>query len=77
MTQGVRQRIEPNKADHCDGLAILRTAATGRSYGKVADSQRILALAAPSVMAQNSRSFRRFLRCSHHPSYTAQSRTPA
>ena len=54
--------VEPDKADRVDAQAILKAAAIRDAYDKVADSICILNLADPTRMAQNSRSFRRFLR---------------
>jgi hypothetical protein len=76
VTNAMRQRVAPDRADHVeDAFRMLRHAAQGASYSKVADSQRILGFATPTAIALNSRSFRRFLRCSEHPSYVEQSRT--
>lgn len=76
VSAGMRSRIEPNHADSADALRLLQRAAIRTAYNKVQDSQRTLARAAPCEMASNSRSFRRFLRCSDHPLYRRQSRHP-
>jgi len=75
ISAGIRSSIEPNKADHVDGDALLRRIVRG-TYDKVADSKRVLHRADPIRMAKNSRSFRRFLRCVGHPDYGAQSEVP-
>ena len=54
--------IEPNKADNCDAMCILKSAAQTEDYSKVSDAARIMELLDPYRAAKNSRSFRRFLR---------------
>lgn len=68
--------VMPNKADRCDALKILKAAAQNDAYSKVQDATRILSVADPDRIAENSRSFRRFLRELGHPGYTSQSRSP-
>ena len=69
-------RISPNRADSCDALAIIKRSIVSGRYDKVQDAKRILNLADPLAIGRNSRSFRRFLRLSEHPTYGAQSRLP-
>lgn len=70
-----RSRIEPNKADGAPALEIIKTACRS-NYEKVSDARAILSKADVKEIAENSRSFRRFLRCLGHPTYCAQSRRP-
>lgn len=74
LTRGVRNKVEPNKADGADALALLNRISRGPAYSKVRDSRRTLQLADPLRLANNSRSFRRFLRTLGHPLYHDQSR---
>jgi len=70
------KRAVAGKADTVDACTLLKRAAIGDAYDKVADAVRILSKAEPLEMAVNSRSFRRFLRTVDHPQYVAQSRLP-
>jgi hypothetical protein len=76
FTAGDRASVIPNRADNVDALRMLKRAAGKRAYDKVADSQRILGSANPLRMADNSRSFRKFLRSIRHPTYQGQSQNP-
>jgi hypothetical protein len=69
------RKVAPNKADSVDGADFFRKVTLG-DYDKVADSKRILKKAAVAEIADNSRSFRRFLRIIGDPAYSAQSRHP-
>jgi len=71
------RKIQPNKADRIDAQKLIKDAARGDAYHKVADARQIMALANISGIAANSRSFRRFLRMLDHPRYKEQSRNPA
>lgn len=75
VSDSVERKIKPDKADSCNALRLLKNI-TRPSYSKVSDSKIILAAADPLKVAENSRSFRRFLRISGHPSYTLASRRP-
>lgn len=77
ISQSVIRSISPNKADHVNAQAILKSAAQGNAYSKITDAVHIMKHANPSNMALNSRSFRRFLRQIEHPAYNDQSRNPA
>ena len=76
VTQSTRKRIEPNKADKCDALAILNAATMGDHYDKVPDSQRICQNVAVDKAAANSRSFRHFLHVMEYGAYKQQCRNP-
>jgi hypothetical protein len=65
--------VNSDKADHVNGLALLKAAAVGASYDKVSDSKSIMRRARLERMGANSRSFRRFLRVMGHPCYQQQS----
>jgi hypothetical protein len=72
LTPAFERMIAPGKADSCDALRIIKDI-TYPSYSKVGDSRTILAAADPLRMADNSRSFRRFLRVVGYSEYSAQS----
>jgi hypothetical protein len=74
LSRTSERAIVPDKADNVDALRLLKQSAIGSEYSKVLDSQRILERADVMRMGANSRSFRRFMRVTRHPSYTAQSR---
>jgi len=76
VTDGDRRQIVPNRADSIDAYALLRRAAIREAYDKVRDSVRIARVASPDRIAQNSRSFRRFLRVVRHIRYRTQSARP-
>jgi hypothetical protein len=76
VSSSLRSAVEPDKADHCKALDLLKRACIGSAYDKVMDSQRILQRADVERMSKHSRSFRRFLRVVDHPSYLTQSRLP-
>ncbi|HYC93384.1 MAG TPA: DUF4276 family protein [Thermoanaerobaculia bacterium] len=77
LTDGQRRQIVPNKADTIDALALLKIVVRQHDYEKVKDAVRIMSHATAANMAENSRSFRRFLRVVGHPAYSTQSRRPA
>ncbi|MCA1631430.1 MAG: DUF4276 family protein [Acidobacteria bacterium] len=77
LIEAAKRAIQPNKADNVDAQEILKRAAQGDAYSKVADAIRIMMHIDPVRMAANSRSFRKFLREIEHPLYVTQSRTPA
>jgi len=76
VTRASERQIAPNKADNCNALAILKRSAIVASYSKVSDSMLIMRRAEVQRIADNSRSFRRFLRCVEYPRYADQSRNP-
>jgi Domain of unknown function (DUF4276) len=75
VTDGHRRRVQPNKADQVNAVALLKSIIQG-DYDKVDDSKDILEGADPDVMSQHFRSFRKFLREAQHPRYCMQSRLP-
>jgi len=75
VSRTTERSVSPDKADHVDATALLKRCAV-KNYEKVSDACAILANADLASMAQNSRSFRRFLRCAGHPGYSVQSRLP-
>lgn len=77
VADAIARSISPNRADSVNAYEALKSCAQRRSYHKVRDAQLILKHAEVLRMAANSRSFRRFLRCVGHPTYTTQSRDPA
>lgn len=70
------RRVVPNRADRIDAMTLLKRMCKDAAYEKVRDSERILTRADVMRMAENSRSFRRFLRVVGHPSYQRQSASP-
>jgi len=76
LESGHRSQIEPDKADHVDGLALLKRIVRQHDYSKVKDAVQILSRADPARMARNSRSFRRLMRVLGHGKYLSQSRLP-
>jgi hypothetical protein len=76
VSQAISRSVEPNKADNVEAKATLNRCAIDIPYQKVVDARRICTYADPERIARNSRSFRRFLRSIHHPSYRAQSKEP-
>lgn len=78
LSNRVVSAIVPDKADAANALDVLkRSARPNQGYKKIPDSTKIPQASDISRMAQNSRSFRRLLRCLGHPSYLTQSRHPA
>lgn len=73
----IRREVEPNKADNVDALLLLKTCAVDKSFDKVRCGKAICNQMDLVVAAQNSRSFRRFLRVLGHGLYCAQSKRPA
>jgi hypothetical protein len=69
--------IAKDGSDRHEALNLLKRAAWKTQYSKVDDSMRIMQRATPLGIAENSRSFRRFLRLLRHPTYTGQSRNPS
>ncbi len=77
VSAAARSKIIPNKADNIEAIEVLKRAAKkGAPYDKVADSKRILEKADASTIAENSRSFRRLLRCLECQKYAEQSKHP-
>jgi len=75
VTRRTAREVSPDKADHVNAQDLIsRSVVGGRGYHKVKDSQRILDRARIERMAANSRSFRRLLAVTGHPSYSASSR---
>lgn len=72
----LRRHVEPNKADNVDALALLKQHAARKQFDKRGDGAAICAKLDPNVAAQNSRSFRRFLRLLGNPDYAKQSKRP-
>ncbi len=77
LTDAHRRSIVPDRADSVDAQKMLRAIVQGAAYDKVPDAIRILRNADPLRIAENSRSFRRFLRVLENPEYKMQSMRPA
>jgi hypothetical protein len=76
VSASAQRQIAPNKADQCNALHILKAAAVRKEYSKVKDAIRIMNGLDPYSAAQNSRSFRRFLRVVGCRVYETQSKRP-
>ena len=77
VTRRFEKRISPNKADHVvDAPAELKRICHGPAYHKREDPVEIAKHQEPRRMAENSRSFRRFLRVVGCRKYANQSRNP-
>lgn len=75
LSQSQLRIITPDRADSiADAEQLLRSAAARPGYNKTHDAMQIMAKADLLRIAENSRSFRRMLRCVEHPSYAHQSR---
>jgi hypothetical protein len=72
-----KRRVQPNRADRANALAIIKRSCVGPDYRKVSDSDRILGRASVDSIGRHSRSFRRFLRSVEYPPYVEQSAQPA
>jgi hypothetical protein len=72
----VERQLAPNKSDSVDGLTVIKRCINGE-YDKVKDARKILERSPVPTMAQNSRSFRKFLAALGHPDYTEQTKQPA
>jgi Domain of unknown function (DUF4276) len=77
VTQALRRRVEPNKADRTNAIAILNSAANRIPYHKIDDAYRLCKHLDPLVAASNSRSFRHFLHALGHARYAGQCRVPS
>jgi hypothetical protein len=76
VSRAIERAVQSNKADNVAALDLLKRCVTRGGYEKVQDARRILANADVLEIGAHSRSFRRFLRESGHPSYAAQSLRP-
>jgi hypothetical protein len=75
--EGYSRKIA-NRADALDAEAELKRMKTpGENFRKGKHGHELAKKAEPLHMAQNSRSFRKFLRALGHPAYAAQSKRPA
>lgn len=77
VTKTFRKAISPNKADSVpDAESLLNKIVLSGEYHKRRDAAQITGLQEADKMAQNSRSFRRFLRLVGHSNYLLQSKKP-
>ncbi len=76
VSNAMRLRVEPNRADSADGIQELKRAVIGKSYSKVNDAKAILGKAKLPNLACHSRSFRCFLGRLDHPAFAAGSCSP-
>lgn len=77
VSDGLKRRVQPNRADGAEALRLLKQAAKGDAYGKVDDAARILEKASLGGIAAHSRSFRCFLGRLGHADYANGSCAPA
>jgi hypothetical protein len=68
VSESMRKKIEPGKADGCDGYELLRAASKG-AFHKVHDAVAICERLDPVRAAAHSRSFRHFLHVIGDPAY--------
>ncbi len=72
------RQVSPNRADNVvDAERLLKKIAIKDGYNKGSDPIRIMEKQCPYRVAENSRSFRRFLRVAGCPAYKNQSKMPA
>jgi hypothetical protein len=77
VTRRFEKKVSPNKADHvADAQAELGRLCLGDAYHKRRDPVEIARHQQPRRIAENSRSFRRFLRVVGCGKYANQSRNP-
>ena len=77
LTRRFKAKVSPNKADNVvDAEAELKALCMGASYHKRDDPVRIAKHQEPRRIAENSRSFRRFLRVVGCRKYVKQSENP-
>jgi Domain of unknown function (DUF4276) len=76
ISNGMARKVEPDRADRADALALLKQAAKGSAYGKVDDAKRIMEKASIDLMASHSRSFRCFLGRLGDPRFSSGSCQP-
>lgn len=77
ITVSFKKAIIANKADSVDDAEkLLNSIIIKNAYHKRRDAQKITSAQDIIIMAENSRSFRRFLRLLDHPYYQDQSKLP-
>lgn len=77
VTQGFVNRVSPNSADSVrNPVREINRIAQGNTFHKRRDARELCRRLEIAAAAQNSRSFRRFLRVIGHRSYQDQSRDP-
>jgi hypothetical protein len=77
VTRQFERKVSPNKADNIKNAeSALKRICKGASYHKGKDAREIARHQEPRRIAENSRSFRRFLRVVGCKKYTSQSREP-
>jgi hypothetical protein len=77
VSESMRKKVEPGKADSCKARELLKTATKGRSFHKVEDAVAICERLDPLRAAAHSRSFRHLLHVLGDPAYAEQCRRPA
>lgn len=76
VTKAKRKKVEPNKADQADGLALIKSMAVGPDYNKVQDAAKICHHLDIFQAALHSRSFRHFLHIAGIPQFTDGCKSP-
>ncbi len=76
LTNAMVARVEPDKADRCDGKALIASAVKKGQYDKVKDAERICRRMDVGKAAANSRSFRHLLHVIGDIAYNAGCGTP-
>lgn len=77
VTEALRRRVQPNKADRVAALELMKKAARNGQYDKVADGKRTAAHLDLLRAGQHSRSLRHFLHVLGHPAYQEQCARPS
>lgn len=77
VTPTTQRMVEPNKADQCDALQMLKSMTVGDSYDKVRDSARICERMKLDRAALHSRSLRHLLHVVGDRMYAQQCRRPS
>jgi Domain of unknown function (DUF4276) len=76
VSEAMRRKVEPDKADGIDALDLLRAAISGKIFHKVDDAVAICSRLDPARAARHSRSFRHLLHVLGDPDYAHQCRRP-
>jgi len=76
VTAARRRRVEPNKADKTDGLALIKSMTLGGHYEKVQDAERICRHLGVERAAEHSRSLRHFLHVVGMPEFAEGCKVP-
>ena len=76
VTAALVRAVEPNKADTCNAMALIKRATIGDSYDKVPDSVRICQRLDVGRASKHSRSIRHFLHVLGDPVFEGECKRP-